>query len=86
MITKAKIEIYKRFNGDGDMFVKCGKPYEKDLIDDNDFYIIMDLLQNIEIVDKGLASLTFKDKLTSDLIDKVESDCIDLLKQLKIKK
>ena len=86
MITKAKIEIYKRFNGDGDMFVRCGKPHEKDLIDDNDFYIIMDLLQNIEIVDKGLASLTFKDKLTSDLIDKVEPDCIDLLKQLKIKK
>ena len=83
MITKAKIEIYKRFNGDGDMFVRCGKQHEKDLIDDNDFYTIMDLLQNIEIVDKGLASLTFKDKLTADLIDKVEPDCIDLLKQLK---
>ena len=86
MITKAKIEIYKRYNGDIDAYARHNLHKKNDLIDDNDFYIIMDLLQSIEIVDKGLASLIFKDKLTADLIDKVEPDCIDLLKQLKIKK
>jgi hypothetical protein len=86
MINKDKIKIYKKYNGDIDAFARHNLHKKNDLIEDEDFFIIMDLLQNIEIVDKGLASLTFKDKLTSDLIDKVEPDCIDLLKQLKIKK
>ena len=86
MITKAKIEIYKKYKGDGDMFVRCMTKGERDIISNGDFGLIDDLLQNMEIVDKGLASQSFKDKLTNDLRETVDIDCIDLIKQLAIKK
>jgi len=77
MITKAKLEIYIKYKGDGDMFVRCKTKSERELIDNNDFGIIDDLLQNIEIVDNGLASQFFIDKLTIDLRDKEVPECID---------
>jgi hypothetical protein len=86
MITKAKIEIYKKYKGDGDMFVRCMTKSEQNIMGKDDFRLIDDLLQNIEIVNKGLASLTFKNKLTSDFMDKVEPDCIDLLTLLTSKR
>jgi len=86
MITKAKLNIYKKYEGDGDMFVRCKNKSERDVIGNGDFGLIDDLLQNIEIVDKGLASQSFKDKLANDLREKVDSDCIDLLKQLLMKR
>jgi hypothetical protein len=86
MITKVNLEIYKKYKGDGDMFVRCKTKLEQDLIDNGDFGLIDDLLQNMEIVDNGLASQSFIDKLTMDLRDNVAPDCVDLLKQLEIKR
>ena len=85
MVTKTKLEIYKKYDGDGDMFVRCMTKSERDLIDNGDFGLIDDLTQNIEIVDNGLASQTFIGNLGKDLGAKLAPDCIDLLKQLKIK-
>lgn len=84
MITKEKIDIYNKYKGDSDMFVRCRNKKERDLINSGDFGLIADLLQNIEIADNGLASQSFKDKLAADLIDMVEPECLDLLKNSKI--
>jgi hypothetical protein len=75
MITKDKIKNYKKYMGDGDMFCRCARKRKKHTTESNDFLTIDYLIQNIQIIQNGLASSTFKDKFINELKDKVDTDC-----------
>jgi hypothetical protein len=59
MITAEKLDIYQRFNGD---IQRCGEfstAKERSTISDDDWCAIEELIQNINLVETGLASKDF---------------------------
>lgn len=67
MITKNKINIYKKYNGDIDSWARSGSKKEKNILNDNDWHIIDGLIQDLSLVKKELTSLTFSNDLNSKL-------------------
>lgn len=74
MITQDKIKIYKRYKGDIDSWARSGSKKEKSIMEDNDWYIIDDLIQDLYLVRKGLTSLAFSDDLNNKLVENCESE------------
>jgi hypothetical protein len=56
MLTKEKIKVYISYNGDIDMWVRTGKANDKTVMNNSDWAMIEQLLQDIHLVEKGLAS------------------------------
>jgi len=86
VITIEKLEIYKDYHGDGDMCVRIGKAKDKTIMDENDWGVIDDLVQDIILIDNS--SMLFKGKITSKIklsCDslKTENYLIALAKQFK---
>ena len=81
MITEEKITIFKRHDGDIDSWTRCASKKEKSIMSDKDWCIIDALIQDIFIVEKGLASSVFRDNLSLKL--KETCDNISTINQLK---
>lgn len=60
MITKEKLQIYQRFDGDMDGFSRGANLSEKDSITDQDWRLIDELVQSLTIIQAGLASSDFE--------------------------
>lgn len=71
MITQDKIKIYKRYSGGIDSWTRSGSKKEKLVINDDDWYIIDGLIQDLSLVKKGLASPIF----SNDLNNKLKMNC-----------
>lgn len=83
MITEIKLKIYKKYKGDIDSWARGGLKNEKENIKDNDWFLIDNLIQDIHLVKKGLASKDFERNLIDKLMDECENDnVIDILKSL----
>jgi len=81
MITIDKIKLYIRFKGDIDGWAR-GAVRKKTTMTDEDWYLISDLLHGIILVEKGLASYEFEQKLISKLIDNcLDQDTVDEMKE-----
>ena len=80
MITKQKIEIYRKYGGDGDGFVRFGQKNEKDIIEHNDWSMIDSVLQDLELIKKGLCSSNYKDKLENTMQQNFDIEAIDIIK------
>lgn len=81
MITKDKIKIYRKYRGDIDSWVKNGSKKEKLIMNDEDWYLIDGLIQDLFLVNKGLVSLAFDNDLNNRLKEKCDSEeTIQLLK------
>lgn len=63
MITIEKLDIYKKYQGDGDAFCRVGKKEEKSTINYSDWKRIEEFLQDISIVKNGYASKPFEVEL-----------------------
>ena len=74
MITIKEIEIFQKFNGDIDHFARVGSSKDKREITDKDWYLLNSLLQDIEIVEKGLSSDDFKKKLEIQLKENFDNE------------
>ncbi len=74
MITIKEIEIFQKFNGDIDHFARVGSSKDKREITDKDWYLLNSLLQDIEIVKKGLSSDDFKKKLEIQLKENFDNE------------
>ncbi len=74
MITLEKLKIYKRYEGDGDMFVRAGRTSQKQLFADNDWGIITDCEQNIELIAKGMTSIEFRNNAIQDMRKNFDSN------------
>lgn len=86
MITRKKIEIFKKFSGDIDHFASVGTSQDKIDISDNDWALIDNFIQDLELVDKGLAADSFVKSLDIRLKENLESETILLeLKSLNKK-
>lgn len=83
MVTQDKIKIYKRYNGDIDSWARSGSKKEKLIMNDNDWYIIEGLIQNLSLVKKGMASLIFSNDLNNKIKESCDSEeTIQVLQQI----
>lgn len=83
MITLRHIEIYKKYNGDGDGFTRCATFEEKAFMDYKYWSIIENFMQDLIIIKNGLASNTFilsTNKKMEEIFDNKET--IDTLKKM----
>ena len=86
MITELKIKIYKKYKGDIDSWVRSGSKNEKLAINDNEWYLIDNFLQEIHLVKNELASKEFENKLNNRLNENCENyEVIEYLKTLVVK-
>jgi hypothetical protein len=67
MISIDKIKIFCKYQGDIDFWARSGSKKEKLIIDDNDWYIIDTLIQDMLLVRKGLSTKEFKENLDNKL-------------------
>lgn len=82
MITEQKIEIYKKYHGDIDGLSRGGKKQEKILFDEKDWSLIDSVLQDLEIVNKGLCSSDYKERLIGLLNENFDKKAIELIKKM----
>ncbi len=62
MISIEQLNIYRKYGGLEDGLARVGLTSEKQLFNNNDWGIITDIEQNIELIAKGLTSNEFKNK------------------------
>ena len=79
MINKQKIKIFKKYNGDIDGFSRFGKKKEKNIISDEEWNVIDNVLQDLKMIKNGLCSTDYKNKTEEILNQKFEKESIDLL-------
>jgi len=73
VITKAKLKIFERFKGDGDMFCRTGRQSEKRTFSDEDWHLIDVLLQDAIVIDRKLGS----DHRTAEATERIRTSCED---------
>ncbi|WP_149272939.1 hypothetical protein [Pareuzebyella sediminis] len=64
-ITKDKLKIYKKYSGNIGSWARLGKRKEYELMSDDDWHLIGELIQELELIEKGLVSEHYKDRILS---------------------
>ncbi|TMI64498.1 MAG: hypothetical protein E6H07_00855 [Bacteroidetes bacterium] len=67
MITKEKIRIFKKYDGDGDAWLRGAWPWNRRKMNGEDWGLIAQLIQDIKLVEKGLASESYANNLENTL-------------------
>jgi hypothetical protein len=70
MITIEKYQIFEQYSGDSDGFARLASKTEKELFDSEDWVLIDSFIQDIELINKGLVSSDYKEKI----LDKLKSE------------
>lgn len=78
MISEEKILIYKKYEGDPDAWARIGTTAEKNMMSDEDWYLIDLLIQDI-VISKGNLDRIL-DKNTEN--EKVKEEIINIAKHL----
>jgi hypothetical protein len=73
MITVKKIELYRKYKGNADMFQMAALPWQRNKIPQEDWTMISQLVQDLKLVNRGLASDSYKE----DVLNKIKSSCED---------
>lgn len=73
MITIKKLKIFKKNNGDGDMWLKTTWPWQRNTMTADDWTLIGELIDDIKLVERGLASESYKE----GVLEKVNANCED---------
>ncbi|CAM3863065.1 hypothetical protein POKO110462_22440 [Pontibacter korlensis] len=68
-ITIDKLNIYQKYGGDNDGFARAGKEVEKQKLNSEDWALIDELIQSLELISNGLASGDFAKKTLSRLAE-----------------
>jgi hypothetical protein len=79
MITKDKIQIYKNYGGDVDGWTRVGSKEEKELMNDEDWFLIEDLLLDLSLQNNSNSSKEYSIKITEKCSDE---ETINQLKKL----
>jgi hypothetical protein len=66
-ITMQMLDIFARFRGDIDGFARGGKAAEKDAIPDENWRCIDELLQEIFVLQKGLVTPEYRERIVERL-------------------
>jgi hypothetical protein len=80
MLTYNKIKLYIKFKGDIDGWARANKQPSEEM-SDKDWFLIEGLIQDIVLVQRGLASIDFANNLTQRL--EVECDGKETIQQLE---
>lgn len=84
-ITEYHIELYKRVGGDVDHLQRIGTPEEKTLKNQDIILKMGEIVTDLELVKKGLASFEYTKKLNAKLIELCSNaNVIAQMKQLEI--
>jgi len=76
MITVEKLKIFKKYQGDGDAFIRIGKKNEKRIMDYSDWRNIDELIQDIGLIKKKLASAEYEKSVSNKLRNYCESQSV----------
>jgi hypothetical protein len=80
MITQEKIGIYIRYDGDIDGFVRVGSAKEKEIMNDNDFFEIQNLIQDIILMRRNLSSKQYTENTRKKLAENsIDPETVELL-------
>jgi hypothetical protein len=83
MITQDKIKIYTKYGGDIDNWARSGSKKEKLVMNDNDWYLIDSLIQDLTLIKNGLAALSFHSDVNYKLKENCDSEeTIQMLKAM----
>jgi hypothetical protein len=83
MITIELLNIYKKYHGDIDALVRCGTKEEKIKLNDAVFMKIKKIIQDMYLVQKGLASEDFKIKANNMLRESCKDEqSIEIIKSM----
>jgi hypothetical protein len=66
-ITQEKLKIFNKYEGDEDRFARGGRSREKELFALDDWSLINDFQQRLEMIEKGLTSSDFETNTLADL-------------------
>lgn len=78
MITTEKIKIFNSYGGDSDGLARVVRDSEKKLFDHNDWSVIGNFYQDIELINKRLAAQTYIEKTIAKLKDNCDNESFDL--------
>lgn len=73
MITIKHIDIFKKYGCDSDGFARCATPEEKIFMDYNSWSLIYNLVQDLYLIEKGIASVSFIESTNQKLIENCEN-------------
>lgn len=73
MITKEKIKIFKLYKGEIDSFGH-GKKKDRERLSDVEFLFLVRHMQDLQIVERGLASKEFELKLEESIKENFENE------------
>jgi hypothetical protein len=76
MITIEKLNIFRKYQGDGDAFIRAGKKKEQSVMDYSDWRMIDEFIQGISLIKNELASERFEESLTTKLKDYCENQSV----------
>lgn len=79
MITIEKIKIFNSYGGDIDGLARVGRDYEKKLFNNNDWSLIDNLFQDIELINKKLVAQTYIDQTLVKLNENCDRDSFEML-------
>jgi hypothetical protein len=70
MLTIQHLEIYEAFGGDIDVWARSG---DKGVINDSDWYLIDELLQDLKMLKSGLTSKSLEIKMRDKILAATEN-------------
>jgi len=87
MISHEKIRIYQKYNGRIDKFLRSNKNWEKSVLTNDDWLLIDGILQDCEMIAKGLTSESFKKDFEKRLSKELSGQMLisDFYRLFKIK-
>lgn len=83
MISLEKIAIFKKYNGDLDGRTRMADAQEKALVSDDDWRQIERMIQDLYLVETGLASQNYRAKVDAKLAEACsDATAVDAIKTL----
>ena len=82
MITIEKLKVYKNYDGDIDSWARSARKHEKAAIDNREWYLIDRLIQDLKLIDKGLAADSYANEVNIRLSDNCDKETIELIRAL----
>lgn len=81
MITTEKLKLYLKFRGNTDLWVHCASKKERNQMDESNWHLIDDFLQDIELTRQNLTSISYKELFEKRVLESYDNnETIDYLK------
>ena len=85
MLNLEKLKRYKSYGGDIDHFARIWGNNANDIISEEDFFVITQLIQNLILLRNNLASEDFKNEIETKMTDQFGSEysnCEHFIKEM----